>query len=376
MTALARPLRVAWLSTAARDDAGSMRAYAQTLVEALGRHAPEIEGELVELDPVAAGGRWRRRADTLLLPLRARRRRTLAPDLWHVLDGSRAHLASALGGAPVVITVHDLIPWLQGGPRLPQVARAGWASRWLWRRNGRAMRRARSLVCDSASTARDVAHAFGVPPGACRVARLPLRPALAALLGPAPHAAPDRVEGIVLHVGNNAFYKGRDQVLRIGAVLDPTLARRIVLLGPPPTPALRELAQQLGIAARVEWVVDPDDRALASWYRAASVLVYPSRYEGFGWPVLEAMAFGLPVVVSDRGSLPEVVADAAPVVAGDDVAGFATAAEPLLRSPALARAAAARGLERAAAFSLPAFAKVMRDAYVGALDARVLAVAG
>ena len=104
-------------------------------------------------------------------------------------------------------------------------------------------------------------------------------------------------------------------------------------------------------------------------YREAAMLVLPSFDEGFGLPVLEAMACGVPVVVSNRGSLPEVCGDAATPVDPDDADGMAHEMERLLNSDAAA-VAAARGLARAAGFSWAACARQARAAYAAAVTAR------
>jgi glycosyltransferase involved in cell wall biosynthesis len=104
-------------------------------------------------------------------------------------------------------------------------------------------------------------------------------------------------------------------------------------------------------------------------YRQAQMLVLPSHEEGFGLPVLEAMASGVPVVVSNRGALPEVTGDAASALDPSDVTGFADEMERMLR-PEIAREASARGLARAARYSWDACAASARDAYRAAVAAR------
>jgi glycosyltransferase involved in cell wall biosynthesis len=102
-------------------------------------------------------------------------------------------------------------------------------------------------------------------------------------------------------------------------------------------------------------------------YRACTVFAFPSRYEGFGLPPLEAMACGAPVVVSDASSLPEVVGTAALRVAPDDVVGWAAALSRLLGNPDLRADFRARGLAQAAQFS---YRKVAEET-VRVLDAVV-----
>jgi alpha-1,3-rhamnosyl/mannosyltransferase len=104
-------------------------------------------------------------------------------------------------------------------------------------------------------------------------------------------------------------------------------------------------------------------------YREACMLVLPSLEEGFGLPVLDAMAAGVPVVISDRGSLPEVAGDAATAV--DPMDADALAGEMVrLLAAAAARAATERGLARAALYSWERCAETAREAYRAAVDYR------
>ena len=96
--------------------------------------------------------------------------------------------------------------------------------------------------------------------------------------------------------------------------------------------------------------------------------MYPSRYEGFGLPLVEAMACGTPVVAARAGSIPEVVGDAGPLLDPDDEEGFATAIARLIREPAAAAAARGASLARAAAFSWPRTAALTLDVYRGLLS--------
>lgn len=362
-----RKLKVGLVCTAPLDAPGSMSAYAETVGDALTRHAPDIEAYLLRIGGPAQAG-WAQRLETLTLPLRAWSRRSLAPDVWHVLDGSRAYVSAVLRGAPVVVTAHDLIPWLQVLGRFPGGPRPGFAARQLWRMNAWSLRRASLVVCDSRSTQRDLLDCFRVEEGCTQVVPLPLRPSLEKQLSDC--APSEREAGLILHVGNNGFYKWREQALRAFAALDTALARRLVLLGPPPTSSMQALTSELGIASRVEWLADPCDAVLAAHYRRAALLLFPSRYEGYGWPVLEAMAFGLPVVCSNRGSLPEVAGQACICVDPEDLHAVTAAADRMLRDADHARERAQAGRERAAAFVAEGFAFAMRSIYRRAAKAR------
>jgi glycosyltransferase involved in cell wall biosynthesis len=112
-----------------------------------------------------------------------------------------------------------------------------------------------------------------------------------------------------------------------------------------------------------------DDAQKIDLYTHAAMLVLPSYEEGFGLPVLEAMACGVPVIVSSRGSLPEVAGAAATPIDPDDVEGFAAAIQRALDEDQ--SAAIERGLARAATYSWPACAAAARAAYRAAMECRL-----
>jgi len=349
-----------------------MRAYADTLQAALERHAPRMLAQRFRLATGPVQGRWAGRMESARLLRSAWRARHAEVDIWHVLDGSRAYLSPTFRSRPVVVTAHDVIPCLQATGLFEGAPTVGRAARWLWRANIAAIQGADAVVCDSESTRRDLAALSGLKAGHHPVVALPLRPGLAQHLPDrrSPRGADGRCRGRVLHVGNNGFYKNRAQVLRIFAAIDAALAEELVMLGPPPTGELLRLAEGLGLDARVRWLADPDDAELANMYLGAGLMLFPSRYEGFGWPVLESMAFGLPVLASNGGSLPEVVGRTSACLAAEDVAGFAAAAEHLLRSDSEWTAVSTRGVLRAAEFGEKQFAETMQQVYLDAVERR------
>jgi len=119
----------------------------------------------------------------------------------------------------------------------------------------------------------------------------------------------------------------------------------------------------------VEFTGRVDDAALAELYRQAAVMVFPSRYEGFGLPALEAMACGCPVIASDRASLPEVVGDAALRVDPDDVEAMAAALRRVLGDARLRSELRRRGLARAAGLSWDLTAERTLAVYAAAVNA-------
>jgi glycosyltransferase involved in cell wall biosynthesis len=128
------------------------------------------------------------------------------------------------------------------------------------------------------------------------------------------------------------------------------------------TPIFERL-EALGLRDRVRFVGYIDEEELPLWYAAATVFVFPSIYEGFGMPPLEAMACGTPVVTSNTSSLPEVVGDAGIMVDPHDAAALAAALAQLLNDADLRADLRTRGLQRAARFTWSTTAERTLRAY-------------
>jgi len=169
---------------------------------------------------------------------------------------------------------------------------------------------------------------------------------------------PDR---FLVFVGTIEPRKNLMGLLEAYAGLDPRLrdAHKLLVVGMHgwETESVERRVGQLGVAGDVRFVGYLSDERLAAVFTMATALVFPSRYEGFGLPPLEAMACGCPCVVSNAGSLPEVVGDAAIAVDPDDIAALTDAVAGVIEDPALRDDLAARGRTRAAHFSWPAFAQ-------------------
>ena len=127
----------------------------------------------------------------------------------------------------------------------------------------------------------------------------------------------------ILHVGSNLRRKNREGVLRIFARCKEKWHGQLVFAGDLLTPQLWALAAELGVSNRVIQVENPANEVLEVLYNGALAFLYPSRFEGFGWPVIEAQACGCPVVCSNAGPLPEAAGDAGLFHDVDDEAGFA-----------------------------------------------------
>lgn len=289
----------------------------------------------------------------------------LSPLPWALRDADLLHYPADTGAlirssAPMVATVH-------GAASLHLPVRRPGAARIWQTRTGRLARLADAVVTVSRSSADDLVRAFEVP--AQRIHVIPhgvdtarfhtdARDDAAVL---AKFALPER---FVLYLGNLDPRKNVPSL--IAAMEDPRLVRAevpLVVAGAPAWDAGPTL-KALGTSPRVRYLGPVGGEAVAPLMRAAEVFAFPSRYEGFGLPVLEAMACGTPVVTTRAGSLPEVTGDAALTVADPSPAALASALSTLLSDEAEPARLREAGRARARQFSWEKSAAAHHELFV------------
>ncbi|MHC5212082.1 MAG: glycosyltransferase family 4 protein [Planctomycetota bacterium] len=169
----------------------------------------------------------------------------------------------------------------------------------------------------------------------------------------------------VLAVGRLRTKKNLAALLEAFARSRGAAGHGLVLAGPggDASAMLRARARSADLAGRVVFAGHVDDARLVELYRGAALLAFPSLFEGFGLPVLEAMACGTPVVASEQGAAPEVRGDAALACDARDPLSIARALDGVLCSPETARDLAARGLEHARRFSASSAARKLLALY-------------
>jgi glycosyltransferase involved in cell wall biosynthesis len=316
--------------------------YQRDLVDALRAHGADVRALCAPwLDP------WRfdRRVlwDQVLLPLAVARS---GASVFHASGGTMP----LVRGLPTVVTVHDLA-WLRVQAHTRPYARAYFGTL-----QARAYRSAAAVVCDSAFSAaeyRELVEADrpvevvypGVDERFARIAR-------------APDEAP-----FALVVGT---VEARKNLLALVEALPELSALRVVSVGPftPYVERVRARAAELGVAGRLDLrgyvSLEERDRLYAS----ATLALIPSRYEGFGYALAEAMCAGLPALAARASSLPELAGADVPLIDPDDSAGWVTAIRRVLddRAAAESRAAALRATA-IARFAWPAAAQRMLAVY-------------
>lgn len=288
--------------------------------------------------------------------------RRVRPDLTHCL-----HVPTPLPARhPLVVTVHDLTPLIV--PEVMPSALRRTAYRW-W--NARAARVADRVLANSQATAADMLRLF--PRAAGRVSVVPHAADDFARVTPGA-LPPDLVADgspYLLSMGNTKPNKDLPTLLRAFATLHeahPDL--RLLLVGRDQPGFAASVLGDVPAARRVSFTGRIDDSTLRALYAAAVVFVFPSLYEGFGLPPLEAMISGTPVVCSDAASLPEVAGDAALAFPAGDSAAAARQVERVLSDGALRASLVAAGTERAGLFTWERTAEATLAVYRELLEGR------
>jgi glycosyltransferase involved in cell wall biosynthesis len=284
-----------------------------------------------------------------LYPMALRRQ---AAALFHVLDHGYGHLVRALDPDRTIVTCHDLIPLLSADRRISMTIPASVVRTFRFR--VKSMTRASRIIADSEATRDSLLEYTEIP--ASRIVVIPL--GVSQLFKP---CDPCQVHGIrqalglagdervVLQIATPGRYKNTPGLLRAFAKLRQRVGPKVILarIGVPLYEDEASLAERLGVTDGIRFVGAVSDWALADWYRAATVFAFPSFWEGFGWPPLEAMASGTPVVASNIPVIREMAQHAADLVDLEDDAALATALERVITDADHATKLRARGLERA-----------------------------
>jgi glycosyltransferase involved in cell wall biosynthesis len=261
-----------------------------------------------------------------------------------------------LAGRPSVLTVHDI-----SFEMYPEFfsRRALIRDRLLIRASARLATR---VVTVSNASRLDILERYGLPESKVVVApngvSLQFQPETEGRWAPYAGDRPLRI----LAVGTLQPRKNLVRLINAVAIVGRKVPVHLRVIGPDGHQAslIRRQLANAGEAEAVGWVNEAD---LAREYRAADVFAYPSIYEGFGLPVLEAMASGTPVVTSTGGSLPEVAGNAALVVDPIDTDAIAAAILRIADDPVLARSLRTQGIERAAQFTWDRSAEIHAAVY-------------
>jgi glycosyltransferase involved in cell wall biosynthesis len=321
----------------ARRDDVDIEVFAPLFINQYFGHGAAIAPRGIKVRENRRAAKWLRRVNVASTRVLVTPRRDI--DIFHETYYSQRDLAPRR--ARRVITVYDMIH-----ERFPESFGAGDRTR---EDKAVSIRRADHVFCISENTRRDLIDMLGIPENKTSIVYL--ASSLDPERGGSRKYELDRP--YLLYVGQRGGYKNFSGVLR--AYAGSRLQREgfaIVSFGSGKyTSEELQLADELGIPSERLVYLAGDDEALACCYRGAAAFVYPSLYEGFGIPPLEAMAIGCPAVCSNTSSIPEVVGDAAELFDPTDESAIRDSIERAMFSPSRRDELIARGRARAAKFT-------------------------
>lgn len=289
--------------------------------------------------------------------------RALRADLYHGVYWIRFWSMPC----PVVLMVHDLsfVSFPQGFHFHERIVYC-----WLVRASSAV---ARHLVTVSEFSKRELQHHWKIPQQKITVTFNGVHPSFARTAARSKQDESGR-DQVILFVGNLHPRKNLARLVEAFVLFRKRsgLPHRLKIVGPKGWLFEDgfEAVRRHQLEAEVEFTGYVDDEALQRCYREAAVLVYPSLYEGFGLPPLEAMASGCPVIASQAASIPEVCGDAAELVDPTSVEAMATALERVLGDPAYAESLRRAGFAQATRFSWEKTAAATIEVYRKALEAK------
>ena len=331
-------------------------------------------------DPTALAGEKVQVVDAPISPFSLRQQwaiprilRRLGVDLYH----SPYYLMPYRPGLPTVVTMYDLIPLL-----FPQYVSppARLLFRWM---TALALRTASHVIVISQATRRDLLTFYHLPTQ--KVTAIPL--AADPAFHPQPPAEVERVrrqyalpENYLLYLGINKPHKNLAQLIDAFSRITFHVSRltfhasrfTLIIAGAWDSryPEPRQQVEALGLENVVRFLGPVPEADLPALYSGATLFVFPSLYEGFGLPVLEAMACGVPVICSNTSSLPEIAGQATIMVNPLDVEGLAAAMERVLGDQALQEEMIGKGMMQSGTFSWERTARETLQVYESVVRSR------
>ena len=275
-----------------------------------------------------------------------------------------AYTAPFWSPAPVVLTIHD-VSYERNPEWYPY--RRDWLRRAFYRWSAQS---ADHVVTVSWFSASEIAATYAVPADRVTVVPLGVSPTFTSPNDGLPCTLPAAVTTpYLLHVGD--LHERRNLALAVTAVVEarrhfgalPALSLVLVGTDRGTADALRALAADAGAPDAIVLLGSVEESVLRALYRCATAFIYPSRYEGFGLPVLEALASGTPVIASRAASIPELTGDAAILLDPDDDRGWTDAVIRVGTDEELRRELGTRGIARAALFTWARTARATMDVY-------------
>jgi glycosyltransferase involved in cell wall biosynthesis len=324
-------LKVLLIANYLNDEQESMQRFATLMTRGLTGAGHEVRvcrppAILGQLRPSARGvGKWLGYVDKFgAFPLVLRAEVKWA-DVVHICDQANSVYVKHIRPVPHVVTCHDLLAIRSALGEIPQ-HKTSWTGRRLQGLILTGLTEAQHIACVSDATRRDLLRIARIPEHRVSRAynslnypysRMEMSEAASRLR----KLFIDPRQSFFLHVGGNQWYKNRLGVLRVFSVLRNLTTNsnlKLVMVGKPWTAEMRQFVIEHGMSELTFELTEITDEDLRALYSTATMMLFPSLQEGFGWPILEAQACGCPVVTSGRSPMDEVGGNAAIYVNPDN----------------------------------------------------------
>jgi glycosyltransferase involved in cell wall biosynthesis len=325
------PMKILLVGNYKFDGSTSMKIWGNTLHRELLQRGIDVrfispKPLFGRIKPSAVGfGKWLGYIDRFLLFPRQLRVAAAKVDIIHLCDHGSAMFAFTIKKRPVLVTCHDMLAVRGALGEVPDCP-ASFFGRFLQLQIRRGLLRASQVACVSHYTLNDAKRILKEAGNLCVVLNglnYPFRPL-------EPHEVDRRLSSLngiehpfILHVGSNEPRKNREGVLRVFAKAAKSTDLQLVFAGEALSRDLLRSAHELQIYDRIVQVVKPEVEIIEALYNRAVALLFPSRYEGFGWPSIEAQACGCPVVGSHIPPLVEVLGQSAVLEPIENESGMA-----------------------------------------------------
>ena len=358
-------MRVAFDGTVLHGPKSGVGYYCAELLKAMlaADHGTEFvvfSHQPLELDFPSANGNLKF-ANTYRFPIRAFYMHALLPSILDEVQPDLCHYTNFLAPIserrPYVVTIHDM------GMEVLRDAHPVAKRLYTKRLVPHVARKARLVITNSEYSKWQIVRWLGIPEDRIRVTPLAASPEFT------PVASPESVNPYFLYVGNLEPRKNLERLIE-GFARMPTKEHELVIVGNHlyRGGAAAEKAQSLGLNGRVKFKGYVPRSDLPALFSGATAFVYPSLLEGFGLPVVEAMACGAPVITSNSSSMKEVAGQAAVLVDPCNVRQITEALVRVAEDEGLRQRLSVMGLERAAQFSWEKTARLTLDVYIEAAE--------
>jgi len=260
-------------------------------------------------------------------------------EILHFADPYTGHFLYFLKNKNVIVTCHDIYHTVYNDYKGLQ--------NFLYNFSIRGMLKAKYIIADSENTKRDIIKYLRYPSERIKV--IPLGVDHNKYKKVAYKA--DKKNHIILHVGGGGSHKNVHGLIKAFYKLKRKHTNVKMIQAGEPEKVYRDLIRELGLQNDIQFIGFASEKEVIKLYNMADVFVFPSYYEGFGLPPLEAMACGCPVITSNTSSLPEVVGNAGIMLNPNDIEGLANAIYEVLNNEGLREDMIKKGLDRAKLFS-------------------------